>query len=103
MADDKIGGWEVRVEHVPLKMPALCCHAMLPSPALPVESVLSTWGCGTGGPVAALDRLLWGMQVQLVPVLFTGASCQDCDVGCQVGSGFVLPLPTSVLSPCEPS
>lgn len=67
MADDKISGWEVRVEHVPLKMPApFGSSSVLPSPALPVESILSSWGCGTGGPEAPLDRLLWGLQVPLV-------------------------------------
>lgn len=40
VADDKISGWEVRVEHIPLKMPAaagsssvLPCHAAIPSTA----------------------------------------------------------------------
>lgn len=50
MADDKISGWEVRVEHIPLKTPGPAgSSSMLPSPALPVESILSTWGCGSRG------------------------------------------------------
>lgn len=88
MADDKIGGWEVRVEHVPLKMPAsvgsrsvLPCHAAVPSTASgerPEYVGMWNWGtCSCSGQAAVGDAGATGARVVhwcFLPGLWCGLS-----------------------------
>lgn len=88
-SENACSGWEQLCAAVP----------RWPSPASLVESILSLRRCGSRGPGAPLDRVLWGLQVPLVPASFNGASCQDRSMGCQVSSGLAPPLPASFPSP----
>lgn len=92
-SENACSGWEQHCATVP----------RCPSPASPVESIPSLRAHGTRGPGGPLDRVLWGLQVPLVPVSFTGASCQDRGMGCHVSSGLVPPLLASFPSPWLPA